>query len=452
MGTMFLGLTLTCSRCHDHKYDPISQHEFYSLFAFFNSIAEAGLGPNNGNSPPFIKVPKSWPKLSKDEQAFVKPAPVKIKVVQTSVPRPQPGGKDTVMVLHELPKPRPTYRLERGQYDQPDKSKQIHPATPAVLGAWQDKWPQNRLGLAKWLVDPAHPLTARVTVNRLWQHHFGIGLVKTSENFGVQGDAPSHPKLLDWLASEFIRSGWDVKAMHRLIITSATYRQASATTPELQQRDPDNQLLAHGPRKRLSPFSMRDAALFNSGLLVPTIGGPPVKPYMPPGIWKSISNSSYKRDSGAALHRRSLYTYWRRTLPPPTMMAFNAAARETCIVRNDMTTTPLQALTLMNNITFVESARHLAERLLKTDAEPSARITQAFRMVLSRQPQPDELALLLADFAAYRAEFTKAPNEATRLLAIGERPTDKTLPKPELAAYTLIANTILNLDEAITEN
>ena len=452
MGTMFLGLTLTCSRCHDHKYDPISQHDFYSLFAFFNNIAEAGLGPNNGNSPPFITVPKSWPNLSEKEMAFVKPEPVKIKVVQTSVPRPQPGKPDTVMVLHELAEPRKTYRLERGLYDQPDKSKEILPAIPAVLGNWKDEWPSNRLGLAKWLVDPDHPLTARVTVNRIWQHYFGLGLVKTSENFGIQGEQPSHPELLDWLATEFIRSGWDVKGMHRLIVTSATYRQSSARSDEILQRDPENRLLSHGPRKRLSPFALRDTALVTSGLLVPTIGGPSVKPYMPPGIWKSISNAGYKRDKGDKLYRRSLYTYWRRTIPPPTMMAFNAAARETCIVRKDETTTPLQALSLMNNIVFVEAARHMAERLLAVEGDSDARLTHAFRMVLSRAPRPEELSVLRADFAAYRAEFAKNPEESKKLLKIGDKPSSKGLDQADLAAYTLIANTLFNLDEAITRN
>ena len=452
-GTMFLGLTMTCSRCHDHKYDPVSQKDFYRLFAFFNSIDEAGLGPNNGNSPPFVKVPKSWPSLSDAELKFVVPQPMKIKVSQTSVPRPQPGAEDTVMVLHELPEPRETYRLERGQYDHPDKSERLSPGTPPVLGAWDKSWPKTRLGLAKWLVDPAHPLTARVTVNRLWQHHFGMGLVKTSENFGVQGELPSHPKLLDWLATEFQLSGWDVKAMHRLVVTSATYRQQSAALPKMRQRDPENRLLARGPRKRLTPFALRDSVLFTSGLMDDKIGGPSVKPYMPPAIWSSISNAKYKKDEGANLYRRSMYTYWRRTVPPPTMMAFNAAARETCIVRSDHTTTPLQALTLMNNITFVEAARHLAERVSNMDGlSKTQRIAVAFRMVTSRDPRPAELSLLADDLQSYESDFDAQPAAATRLLGVGETSFTKELDRAELAAFTLVANTILNLDEAITEN
>ena len=449
MGTMFLGLTLNCARCHDHKYDPIAQKDFYRLFAFFNGIDEAGLGPNNGNSPPFIPVPKNWPNLSRDEAKFVVPEPMKIKVVQTSVPRPQPGSPETVMVMHELAKPRPTHVLNRGQYDQPNKSETLHPATPPVLGAWNKKWPGDRIGLARWLIDPKHPLTARVTVNRMWQHHFGLGLVKTSENFGVQGENPSHPALLDWLATEFIRRDWNVKAMHKLIVTSATYRQSSARRLE---RDPENRLLARGPRKRLTPYSIRDTALFTSDLIVGKIGGPSVKPYMPPGIWKSISNAAYKQDKGDKLYRRGMYTYWRRTLPPPTMMTFNAAAREICTVRNDLTTTPLQALTLLNNKTFVESARFLAERMLRRNDKPADRITWAFRSVTSRAPSSAELKLLLADLRSYEKEFTNEPGSAKKLLNIGERKADAKLPPARLAAYTLIANTLLNLDEAIMQN
>ena len=453
MGTMFLGLTLTCSRCHDHKFDPLTQKDFYRLFAFFNNIDEAGLGPNNGNSPPFIEVPKRWPILSAEEARFVVPAPMKIKVVQTSVPRPQPGATNTVMVLHELPKPRDTYRLERGLYDQPDKSERLHPATPPVLGPWNDQWPRNRLGLARWLVDPAHPLTARVTVNRLWQRYFGLGLVKTSENFGVQGELPSNPALLDWLATEFVRRDWNLKAMHRLIVTSATYRQRSTASRKLQRRDPENRLLSHGPRKRLTPYAIRDAALFTSDLLNGKIGGPSVKPYMPPGIWKSISNASYKQDKGDKLYRRGIYTYWRRTVPPPTMMTFNAAAREICIVRNDLTTTPLQALTMMNNKTFVEAARFLAERMMQAKGQrPRQRVAEAFRRVTSRAPRKAELDLLMKDFSFYLKDFRKKPNAAKRLMSVGEKLWNPRLPAAQLAAYALVANTILNLDEAITQN
>lgn len=454
MGTLFLGLTLNCSRCHDHKYDPISQRDFYQLFAFFNNIAEAGLGPNNGNSPPFIPVPKSWPHLSDEEAQFVEPEPVKIKMQQTSVPRPQPGSPETVMVLHESTEPRATFRLIRGQYDQPDTSEKLAPNTPAILGTWSNDWPRNRLGLANWLTDPAHPLTARVTVNRMWQHFFGTGIVKSSENFGLQGELPSHPELLDWLALEFIENGWDVKAMQKKIVMSHTYQQSSAADIQLQQRDPENRLLARGPRRRLSPFAIRDSALYVSGLLNEQIGGPSVKPYMPPGIWKSISNATYKQDHGDKLYRRSMYTYWRRTVPPPTMMAFNAAARESCVVRHELTTTPLQALTLMNNVTFVEAARFLGERMLKESqiVTPKERIEWAFQSITSRAPYEEELKILLDDFERFTSDFEADPASAKKLLQVGEKACDPNLNPTELAAYTLVANTLLNLDEAVSQN
>ena len=451
LGTTFLGLTLNCSRCHDHKYDPVTQREFYSLFAFFNGIDEAGLGPNNGNSPPFIPVPKSWPNLKPEENKFVIPAKMKIKVVQTSVPRPQPGSANTVMVMHELPKPRSTYILERGQYDHPDKSETLSPAVPTIIGGWKNEWPANRIGLAQWLIAPEHPLTARVTVNRFWQRLFGIGLVKTSENFGIQGEHPSHPDLLDWLATEFIRRDWNIKDFHKLLVTSATYRQVSTGH---SARDPENRLLSRGPRRRLPPYAIRDAALANSGLLVRTIGGPSVRPYMPPRIWKSISNNAYKQDKGDKLYRRSLYTYWRRTIPPPTMMTFNAADREICIVRKDQTITPLQALTLLNNVTFVESARHLAERMLKLKGKqsPRDRITYGFRSITGRRPVKEELNLLLADLKVHLETFSLNPESAKNFLKVGQRPNDPKLSSEQVAAYALVASTIMNLDEAITLN
>ena len=451
LGTTFLGLTMNCARCHDHKYDAVSQKDFYSLFAFFNGIDEAGLGPNNGNSPPFVPVPKSWPDLKPGENKFVVPEKMKIKVVQTSVPRPQPGGANTVMVMHELPKPRPTYLLERGQYERPDKSQELQPDVPEVIGGWKKEWPKNRIGLANWLTDPAHPLTARVTVNRLWQRLFGLGLVKTSENFGVQGEHPSHPELLDWLAKEFIGGGWDLKATYKMLVTSAAYRQSSVSRSD---SDPDNRLLSRGPRRRLPAYAIRDSALVSAGLLVPEIGGPSVRPYMPPRIWRSISNNTYKQDKGDKLYRRSLYTYWRRTIPPPTMLTFNAAEREVCIVRKDQTITPLQALTLMNNVTFVESARHLAERILKQSdlANEEERIIYAFKAILSRPPSSRELALLKDDFLHHEEIFSKNPQAVGQLLKVGEKPNDPKLPSATLAAYAMVASTIFNLDEAISLN
>ncbi|HUG20333.1 MAG TPA: PSD1 and planctomycete cytochrome C domain-containing protein, partial [Planctomycetaceae bacterium] len=423
LGTIWLGLTLNCSRCHDHKFDAVTQNEFYQLYAYFNSVPEWGLGPNNGNSPPFINVPASWPNLSEEENRLIAPAPYEIVKTQTSVLRPKPGGPETVMVMQEMETPRPTYRLIRGMYDQPETSQVLPRAVPESVRIAGVDPPRDRLELARWLMHPQHPLTARVTVNRFWQKFFATGLVRSSENFGSQGELPSHPELLDWLATEFIRLKWDMKALQKLIVTSATYRQSSKITPHLREIDPENRLLARGPRHRLSAFALRDQALFAGGLLVEKIGGPSVKPYMPPRIWEAYSNNKYVQDHGESLYRRSLYTYWRRTIPPPTMMNFNSSDRETCTVRKDKTNTPLQALTLMNNITFVEAARFLAERML-TEADPSldARLTRGFRLVTSRNPDPSELEILRAAYDQYRSRFAEDSASAGQLLSVGEKP------------------------------
>lgn len=450
LGTVWMGLTLGCARCHDHKYDPVSQRGYYKLFAYFNNVAEWGLGPNNGNSPPFIKVPDDWPLLTQTKDLKVEPTPFELVTSQVSVVRPKPGGKDTVMVMAELPEPRPTYLLQRGQYNLPDKSETLTPGLPDSLNA-SAAAPKNRKELAEWLVSPENPLTARVIVNRHWQHFFGTGLVKTSENFGVQGEAPSHPKLLDWLALEFVRSGWDVKQLHRMIVTASTYRQSSVATREQSERDPENRLLARGPRFRFSAHMIRDQALAVSGLLHEKIGGPSVKPYAPPGIWKSISNNKYVQDHGPSLYRRSLYTYWRRTVPPPTMATFNAAEREVCLVRKDRTNTPLQALTLMNNVAFVEAARFLAERILReADADSASQIRRGFRIVTGRHPRPAETEPLAQAYDQFLDYFAKNPTEAPKLLAIGEAARDKNLPSERHAALTMLANILLNLDEVIT--
>ena len=450
LGTVWMGLTLGCARCHDHKYDPVSQRGYYKLFAYFNNVAEWGLGPNNGNSPPLIKVPDDWPLLTKTKDVKIEPAPYELVTSQVSVVRPKPGGKETVMVMAELPEPRPTYLLRRGQYNLPDKSETLTPGLPDSLNVSKAA-PTNRKELAEWLISPENPLTARVIVNRHWQHFFGTGLVKTSENFGVQGEPPSHPELLDWLAVEFVRSGWDVKQLHRMIVTTATYRLASAVTREQTERDPENRLLARGPRFRFSAHMIRDQALAVSGLLQERIGGPSVKPYAPAGIWKSISNNKYVQDHGPSLYRRSLYTYWRRTVPPPTMATFNAAEREVCLVRKGRTNTPLQALTLMNNVAFVEAARFLAERIMReADSDSASQIRHGFRIVTGRLPRASETELLTQANDQFLDYFAKNPMEASKLLTIGEAPRDKKLPVERHAALTMLANILLNLDEAIT--
>jgi hypothetical protein len=356
----------------------------------------------------------------------------------------------TTMVMEEMPKPRDTFVLIRGQYDKPGEK--VTPGVPKTLSSLPRGVKNDRLGFARWLMDPANPLTARVAVNRYWQMYFGTGLVKTAEDFGSQGEWPSHPELVDWLATEFMRTGWDVKRMQRLIVTSATYRQSSRVTRDLLQRDPDNRFLARGPRLRLSAEMIRDQVLAVSGLLVERIGGPSVKPYQPPGLWRELADAVYHQDHGPALYRRSLYTFWKRTVAPPAMVAFDAAGREACTVRKARTNTPLQALTLMNDVTFIEAARVLAQRIMNEgDLTPEERLALAFRLATGRAPQPAELKILRAGFHKHLAHYRRDKAAARKLVSAGEAPRDERLDVSELAAYTTVATLILNLDEVITK-
>ena len=358
----------------------------------------------------------------------------------------------TVMIMQDSATPRETHILARGAYDQPGEK--VDPGVPAVLPPVQAGLPNNRLGLARWLVDPANPLTARVAVNRLWQMDFGVGLVKTVEDFGSQGEWPSNPELLDWLATEFVSNGWNVKALQKTIVMSATYRQSSKVTPELIQKDPENRLLARGPRVRLAAEMVRDNALSVSGLLVDKIGGPSVKPYQPAGLWKELSGGDdYKQDHGDALYRRSLYTFWKRTAPPPMMMSFDAAGREACVVRELRTNTPMQSLNLMNDVTFLEAARKMAERMMRDGGATAAeRIGYGFELATAHQPAKRELEILLDSFAYYRDKFQSDGTSAARYLAQGEAARDLKLDARELAAYTAVASTILNLDATLTKD
>jgi mono/diheme cytochrome c family protein len=456
LGTVFLGLTVGCARCHDHKYDPVSQKDYYRLFAYFNNVPEWGVGPNNGNSPPFVQVPASWPHLSPEENRFCVPEPVQLRNARTEMgnglKRPQPGGVDTVMVMHEMDKPRPTFLLQRGQYNLPDESERLNAGLPQALAPPEGELPRKRLELAQWLVRPDHPLLARVTVNRLWQQLFGVGLVKTSENFGAQGELPSHPELLDWLATELIHSGWNIKALQRQILLSSTYRQSSKVSARLLALDPENRLLGRAPRSRLPAFVLRDQALAMSGLLVEKPFGPPTKPYLPPRLWESISNNKYEQDHGEALYRRSLYTFWRRTIPPPLLTTLNAADRETCVVRKDQTNTPLQALTLMNNVAFVEASRFLAERILRDGGNgPREQIPYAFLLTTARPPSAQELAVMTDAHQSFLKGFQQDPKGAKRLLATGEGARDASLNVAEHAAMTMTASLLLNLDETLSK-
>jgi hypothetical protein len=355
----------------------------------------------------------------------------------------------TVMVMEEMPTRRETHLLIRGMYDRPGDV--VTPMLPAALASSPTAYPPNRLGLARWLVDPSNPLMARVTVNRFWQMYFGVGIVKTVEDFGSQGEIPSHPELLDWLATEFVRTGWDVKALQKTIVMSATYRQASRVSPELRAKDPDNRLLAHGPSMRLSADMVRDQALALSGLLVNRVGGASVKPYQPEGLWTEIGGGgAYVQDHGDNLYRRSLYTFSRRTIPPPSMANFDASARESHMVRPVMTNTPLQALDLMNDVTFVEAARVFAERVMKEGgATHAARIAYAFRMATARAPKASEAAVLEGAFVENLELFKNTPDAALKYVSHGERPRDPAIDVSELAAYTSVTSLILNLNEVV---
>jgi Protein of unknown function (DUF1553)/Protein of unknown function (DUF1549)/Concanavalin A-like lectin/glucanases superfamily/Planctomycete cytochrome C len=359
----------------------------------------------------------------------------------------------TVMVMAENPVPKETHLLIRGAYDKPGEP--VRPGVPAVLPPLPAGAPNNRLGLAKWLIDPANPLMARVTVNRFWQMYFGTGIVKTTEDFGVQGEWPSHPELLDWLATEFIRTGWDVKAMQKLIVTSAAYRQSSKTTPELTQRDAENRLLARGPRFRLPAEMIRDQALFAAGLLKERIGGPSVKSYQPAGLWKELTMGGldYVQDHGDDLYRRSLYIYWKRTVAPPMLANFDAAGRESCVVRETRTNTPLQALNLMNDVAFVEAARFLGQRMIKEGgADSRSRVRYGFRLTTGRAPSEREEQILRDNLQYHLDYFSGRVKQIEALLSQGESRSDPALDPRELAAYASVGSLLLNLDEAVTKN
>ncbi len=360
----------------------------------------------------------------------------------------------SVSIMEEMEEPRETYLLDRGAYDHPNKERQLFPATPDVLPSMDTSLPRNRLGLAQWIIDPNNPLTARVTINRYWQTYFGTGLVKTPEDFGSQGESPSHPKLLDYLAATFIATGWDVKAMQKLIVMSSTYQQSSNVTPDLIEIDPDNRLLARGPRFRLNGQSLRDQALAVSGLLAPQLGGLPVMPYQPEGLWDEVSAKGYKYivGEGDDLYRRSLYTFWRRTVPPPSMMNFDNSAREICSVTSNRTNTPLQALNLLNDPQFVEAARGLAERMIKQGGDSvEEQIRFGHRLLLAKSPGEEVLRILTRGHEDYLNTFQKYPERADQLANIGASGFDISIDTVQLAAMTTIANILLNLDETLTK-
>jgi hypothetical protein len=511
MGTIWLGLTLNCSRCHDHKFDPLTRKDYYQLLAYFNRTPVNGAG-GSGQLPPILNfgtpaqekrranIARAFDALNKEVLATEKrlrEAGMVLKDGKYTTTLPQiiesalrKGTGDRaeqnyeelirhyqktepvyveqltrlrvlkreldaainalprVMVMQDMPKPRDTFILTRGSYEH--REAKVNPGVPASLHALPAGVPDNRLGLARWLVDADNPLTARVTVNRFWQQLFGVGLVKTSEDFGVQGEFPSHPELLDWLAVEFRESGWDVKHLFRLLVTSATYRQASRVSPELRERDPENRLLARGARYRLPSWLLRDQALAASGLLTGTLGGPPVKPYQPAGIWEeaTFGNKTYRQDTGEALYRRSLYVFWRRIVGPT--LFFDTANRQTCSVKTTITNTPLHALTTLNDVTYIEAARVLAQWALEQPGSEDDRLALAFRRVTVRRPTTDELALLRGALQRQRSLFAADPAGAGQLLKIGDSKRNDSLDIVEHAAWTAVCSLLLNLDETLT--
>jgi hypothetical protein len=356
-----------------------------------------------------------------------------------------------LMITRDAPRPRPTYILERGLYNQ--RGKQVQPGVPERVFTSKRTLAPNRSGLVDWLFDPDNPLTARVFVNRLWQMHFGTGIVDTVEDFGTQGSNPSNPALLDWLAIEFVQSGWDIRHMQKLIVMSATYRQSSQVSKELAQRDPRNVLLARGPRYRLPAEAIRDGALFASGLLIPKVGGDSVFPYQPPRVWEGSSpflNLYPENVPQDEYHRRTMYTFFKRNAPPPSLMVFDMADRNVSTVARKVSSTPLQALVLLNDPQYLEAYRKMAERVMQGSNDPRQQVVTLFRLATRRQPLPAELDLLAKYRETQVAHMTASPEDASKLMSIGVAPANETLDQRQVAALTMVAAAVMNSPDAYT--
>ena len=489
LGTVFLGMTMICSRCHTHKYDPIKQTEYYKLMAFFNSTAEGPLDGNKYEYAPVIKVPsnqstweaweafkakqiklvnqaeklkseldKKWAKAGRDErfQTLAKPDQhlEKLQKEASDIAKKITDAKakfTTTLVAKELGKPRETKLLQRGEYNLPT-GEALQPDVLKVMSPFPEGAPRNRLGLAKWLTSSEQPVVTRVLVNRIWQRVYGEGLVRTPEDFGLQGQQPTHPELLDWLAVELQDSKWDLKHMLRLMVTSKTFRQSSALRDGVD--DPENKLWARGPRFRLDAEVLRDIALWASDLLDPHMGGEGVKPYQPAGLWKALAHPAsntkqYQQDKGRMVYRRSLYVYWKRTSPHPMMTLFDAPSRESSCVKRSRTNTPLQSLSLLNEIQRVEMARMLAERLLKQGNTDDERLNLLFTLLACREPNDTERDACGKLLKSMRNRYESAEKDAIELLDTGEVPRDKSLNTTDHAAWTQMAATALASDLAL---
>jgi cytochrome c553 len=459
--TVWMGTTTMCTQCHNHKFDPFKQKEFYQLFAFFNNTEDLGRG-DDPEMP--LSTPEQAAKIKtlQDGAAVMKKtagaapafgaagvhaAALRAAALEKEAADVKPA---TTLVMKELPQPRPTHIMLRGNYH--NLGDEVHPGVPAKLPPMPAGAPPNRLGLAKWLIDRDNPLTARVTMNRMWTQHFGRGIVETSEDFGTQGDPPTHPELLDWLAVEFMNRKWDLKAMRKLIVMSATYRQASKVSADLAKRDPFNRLFARGPRFRMDAEMVRDNALAISGLLNRKIGGPSVFPYQPDGVWfNPYSADKWVISTGGDQHRRGLYTFARRTAPYAEFTAFDAPSREFCTERRPRTNTPLQALAVLNEKVYVEASAALARRMtteLKGSAED--RVAYGFRLCTARTPTAAERDLLLKLYGQSLEKYHKDATAAAAMVKNGGA-APKGVDAAELAAWTVVANVLLNLDETITK-
>lgn len=440
--TGILGLTVECAQCHDHKYDPISQEDYYRLFAFFNNSKEVGYEGDVSQSKP-AKNPMM---TITDEEA---------KTLLSFINRPD-TSRLIVSVLGDRDTLRVTHILNRGVYDAPGRAVTAS-ALPAIMKFDTTKLPQNRLGLANWTTNKKNPLTARVFVNQVWQEFFGRGLVKSTGDFGMQGELPTNPALLDWLAVDFMNHGWNIKRLVKQIVTSATYRQSAKIINEKLKTDPDNIYLSRGPRYRLPAEFVRDMVLSTSGLLNSKIGGPSVKPYQPKGLWESATSGrgslrSYQQDRGEALYRRGMYTFIKLTVPPPSMIIFDASNRDHCEIKRSKTNTPLQALVMLNDPTVLEASRVLAERITLKSANTEDKIRESFQRIVCRKPTDKEMKLLSEYYNEEARVLSKDKKQAHKILNVGEYPHEAKVNEDQAAALMRVINTLYNMEETITKS
>tara|TARA_R110002124_G_C8974256_1_gene515601 strand:+ start:6667 stop:8952 length:2286 start_codon:yes stop_codon:yes gene_type:complete len=438
---VILGMTMECAQCHDHKYDPISQKDYFNLYAFFNNTPEKGFEGGAGSAVR-AKTPLMWIDTEDTEG------------ILGFINHPD-TNKVAVSIMQDLQDSiRPTFILDRGLYDAP-KGEPLSPNTPDIIKPFSQELPKNRLGLVKWAFAEDHPLTSRVFVNLIWQEIFGVGLVPSSGDFGMQGKLPTHPELLDWLAVEFRESGWDIKKLIKLIVSSATYQQSSAVSKEMLAIDPDNTYLSRFPRLRLHAELIRDMVLASSGLLVPELGGPSVKPYQPEGLWEASSSGRgelniYRQDKGDKLYRRGIYTFIKLTLPPPSLLIFDGSNRDICQVNRNRTNTPLQALAMLNDPLVLEASRVLAEKLNANYKDEKSAIDEAFVRILGRLPKSEEEKLLKAFYVEELSRFQEDPDIAVNTLMVGDSPAAK-MEEIRTAALMQVIVAIYNLEETLTK-